>query len=96
MCCCRKGSRALAWNWTQRFIQNIQLITGSLPTAVRLSARPSVVDIQTKNGAFNPGGDVSLYGGSYDTVRPSFEYGGRGRKVQLLRGWQLRPQWHRD
>ena len=35
-----------------------------------------IVDLRTKSGAFEPGGYASLYGGSYDTVRPSLEYGG--------------------
>ncbi|HXR07828.1 MAG TPA: hypothetical protein VN765_10895, partial [Candidatus Acidoferrum sp.] len=57
-----------------RFIHNISLITGSLPAQYGFRTA-GVIDIQTKNGALNPGGAVSLYGGSYDTFRPSFEYG---------------------
>ena len=57
------------------FIHNISLITGSLPAQYGFRTA-GVIDIQTKNGALNPGGEVSFYGGSYDTFRPSFEYGG--------------------
>ena len=58
-----------------RFIQSISLITGSLPAQYGFRTA-GIVDIQSKNGALNPGGEVEFYGGSYDTFRPSFEYGG--------------------
>jgi outer membrane receptor protein involved in Fe transport len=58
-----------------RFVQSMQLITGSLPAQYGFRTA-GIVDIQTKTGAFEQGGEVSLYGGSYDTVRPSFELGG--------------------
>ena len=35
-----------------------------------------IVDIQTKSGAFAPGGDLQMYGGSHDWLQPSGEYGG--------------------
>ena len=58
-----------------RFVDSMQLITGSLPAAYGFRTA-GVVDIQTKSGAFENGGEAEMYGGSYDTVRPSFEYGG--------------------
>ena len=58
-----------------RFVESMQLITGSLPAQYGFRTA-GVVDIQTKSGAFENGGEVGVYGGSYDTVRPSFEYGG--------------------
>jgi outer membrane receptor protein involved in Fe transport len=58
-----------------RFVGSMQLITGSLPAAYGFRTA-GVVDIQTKNGAFENGGAAELYGGSYNTIRPSFEYGG--------------------
>jgi len=58
-----------------RFVDCMQLITGSLPAQYGFRTA-GVVDIQTKSGAFENGGEVGVYGGSYDTVRPSFEYGG--------------------
>jgi outer membrane receptor protein involved in Fe transport len=57
-----------------RFIESMQLIDGSLPAEYGFRTA-GVVDIQTKTGAFANGGDVGLYGGSYNTFRPSFEYG---------------------
>ena len=58
-----------------RFVESMQLITGSLPAQYGFRTA-GVVDIQTKSGAFDQGGEVSMYGGSYDTIRPSFELGG--------------------
>ena len=57
------------------FVDSMQLITGSLPAQYGFRTA-GVVDIQTKSGSFDQGGEVSIYGGSYDTVRPSFELGG--------------------
>jgi outer membrane receptor protein involved in Fe transport len=58
-----------------RFVESMQLITGSLPAAYGFRTA-GVVDIHTKSGAFENGGTADMYGGSYDTLRPSFEYGG--------------------
>ncbi|MGH7976378.1 MAG: TonB-dependent receptor [Limisphaerales bacterium] len=58
-----------------RFVDSMQLITGSLPAQYGFRTA-GVVDIQTKSGAFENGGTAEMYGGSYDTIRPSFEYGG--------------------
>ena len=58
-----------------RFVESMRLITGSLPAAYGFRTA-GVVDIHTKSGAFENGGEAELYGGSYDTIRPSFEYGG--------------------
>ncbi len=58
-----------------RFVESMQLITGCLPAAYGFRTA-GVVDIHTKSGAFENGGTVDLYGGSYDTFRPSLEYGG--------------------
>ena len=66
-----------------RFVQSMQLITGSLPAQYGFRTA-GVVDIQTKSGVFEPGGEVDLYGGSYDTFRPSFEYGGSEGKFNYF------------
>jgi outer membrane receptor protein involved in Fe transport len=58
-----------------RFAQNVTLITGSLPAQYGLRTA-GVVDISTKTGATEPGGEVSLYGGSFDTIHTSVSYGG--------------------
>jgi outer membrane receptor protein involved in Fe transport len=58
-----------------RFVQSMQLITGSLPAQYGFRTA-GIVDIQTKSGAYENGGSVDMYGGSHDTINPSFEYGG--------------------
>ncbi len=58
-----------------RFVSSLQLITGSLPAQYGFRTA-GVVDIQTKSGVADQGGDISLFGGSFGTVRPSFEVGG--------------------
>jgi outer membrane receptor protein involved in Fe transport len=58
-----------------RFVQSMQLITGSLPAQYGFRTA-GVVDITTKTGGFEPGGELSLYGGSFGTIRPSLELGG--------------------
>ncbi len=58
-----------------RFTNSFTLITGALPAQYGLSTS-GIVDIQTKSGLFAPGGLVSTYGGGYQTLQPSAEYGG--------------------
>ncbi len=58
-----------------RFAHDVTLITGSLPAQYGLRTA-GVVDITTKTGAADPGGEVSLYGGSYGTIHASVSYGG--------------------
>ena len=56
-------------------IGNLSLLTGAMPAEFGLRT-VGVVDITTRNDAFNNSGSVSLYGGSRGTFEPSFEYGG--------------------
>ena len=63
-----------------RFVSSLEFITGSLPAQYGFRTA-GVVDIHTKSGAFEPSGEVEMYGGSYDTLRPSFEYGGSQGKL---------------
>lgn len=66
-----------------RFISSLQLITGSLPAQYGFRTA-GVVDIQTKSGAFQNGGETELYGGSFGTVRPSFDFGGTSGKFNYF------------
>jgi outer membrane receptor protein involved in Fe transport len=65
-----------------RFVSSMQLITGSLPAQYGFRTA-GVVDIQTKSGAFENGGQAEVYGGSNATARPSFEYGGSSGKFSF-------------
>jgi len=58
-----------------RFANSFNLITGTLPAQYGLSTS-GIIDIQTKSGLFAPGGLVSMYGGGYQTLQSSAEYGG--------------------
>jgi outer membrane receptor protein involved in Fe transport len=57
------------------FIGNISLLNGALPAEFGLRTA-SVLDITARDGAFNGGGSVSIYGGSHETFTTSYEYGG--------------------
>ncbi|MEN3288571.1 MAG: hypothetical protein V7634_2871, partial [Bradyrhizobium sp.] len=57
------------------FVGSLALLTGALPVQYGLRTA-GVVDIQTKAGAFDNSGTVSVYGGSRGTITPSVEYGG--------------------
>ncbi len=63
-----------------RFADSVDLITGALPAEYGFR-QAGVLDIHTKSGAANPGGDVDMYGGSNGTIHPSFEYGGSQGKL---------------
>ena len=58
-----------------RLASSVRLLTGALPAEYGL-VTGAVVDLQTKTGLFEPGGEVSIYGGSHGTIEPSFDYGG--------------------
>jgi outer membrane receptor protein involved in Fe transport len=59
------------------FASSLALITGALPAQFGLRTA-GIVDIQTKSGnALEQGGSIGVYGGSFGTLTPSFEYGGR-------------------
>jgi outer membrane receptor protein involved in Fe transport len=58
-----------------RFVGSLKLITGALPAEYGLRTA-GIVDIQSRTGLSEPGGDMGIYGGSYDTFNPSLDYGG--------------------
>jgi len=57
-----------------RLAGSVELITGALPAEYGLRTA-GIINITTKSGT-QPGGEVSIYGGSHGDVEPSFEYGG--------------------
>src|SRR5580692_7324121 len=58
-----------------RLIESMQMIMGSLPSQYGLRSA-GIIDLTTKSGSLDPGGSVSLYGGSHGEFEPSFDYGG--------------------
>jgi outer membrane receptor protein involved in Fe transport len=59
-----------------RLANSVALITGALPAQYGFRTA-GIIDIQTKTGTLDPGGSLSMYGGSHGWVQPSFEWGGR-------------------
>jgi outer membrane receptor protein involved in Fe transport len=59
-----------------RLANSVALITGALPAQYGLRTA-GIIDIQTKTGTLDPGGSVTLYGGSQSWFQPSVEFGGR-------------------
>ena len=57
-----------------RFAHSLSLITGALPAEYGFDTA-AVIDITTKNGVTDPGGEISIYGGARDYFQPSFQYG---------------------
>ena len=58
-----------------RLAQSVRLIDGALPAEYG-NRTAGIIDIQTKTGLFDNGGEISLYGGSHGTINPSVSYGG--------------------
>jgi hypothetical protein len=57
-----------------RFADNISLITGALPAQFGFR-NTGVIDIHTKSGTAFQTSEASIYVGSFDTIKPSFEFG---------------------
>src|ERR1700738_3798273 len=65
------------------FIGNVALLTGALPAQFGLHTS-GIVDITTKSPALDPAGSVSVYGGSRQSLTPSFEYGNAFGKTEYF------------
>jgi outer membrane receptor protein involved in Fe transport len=69
-----EGVAVFGQTLSPRLVDQFDLRTGALPAQYGLRTA-GIIDITTKSG-FKNGGQVSIYGGSNDTIEPSFEYGG--------------------
>ncbi|HEV2704171.1 MAG TPA: TonB-dependent receptor [Steroidobacteraceae bacterium] len=58
-----------------RLIESMQMVMGSLPAQYGLRSA-GIIDLTTKSGSLDPGGSITLYGGSHGELEPSFDYGG--------------------
>ncbi|HLH12994.1 MAG TPA: TonB-dependent receptor [Methylovirgula sp.] len=65
------------------FIGSLALVDGALPAEYGLHTA-ALVDIMTRGGASQPGGSISLYGGSHSTVSPYVTYGGTIGQTQFF------------
>src|ERR1700678_2493610 len=66
-----------------RLISSLTLVTGALPAEYGLRSA-GIIDLKTKSGVIDPGGSVSMYGGSHGTVEPSFNYGGSDGRLNYF------------
>jgi outer membrane receptor protein involved in Fe transport len=58
-----------------RILSSMNLITGALPAEYGLRTA-GIIDLTTRGGLLQPGGSLSVYGGSHSTFEPSGWYGG--------------------
>ena len=70
-----EGIAVFGQTLSPRLIDRFNLLTGALPAQYGLRTA-GIIDITTKSGLFNNGGELSLYGGSHGMIEPSIEYGG--------------------
>src|SRR5438067_4362066 len=84
-----EGITGFGQELSTRFADNISLITGALPAQFGFRTT-GVIDVHTKTGAEFAGGEASVQVGSFDTIMPSFEYGGViGRLTYYMTGSYL-------
>ncbi len=77
------GLSDLGDSLSTRLIDRVQLVAGALPAQYGLHAG-GVVNVTTKSGVFDRGGQVELYGGSQGEIEPAFEYGGAFGRTNLF------------
>jgi outer membrane receptor protein involved in Fe transport len=70
-----EGISVFSQTLSPRLISSMSLITGALPAEYGLRTA-GIIDLTTSSGLLQPGGTISIYGGSHDTIEPAFEYGG--------------------
>ena len=63
-----------------RLANSVSVLTGSLPAQYGINTA-GVIDIQTKTGFTSPGLSLSMYGGSWGWLEPSFSEGGHSGPV---------------
>jgi outer membrane receptor protein involved in Fe transport len=64
-------------------IHSATLITGTLPAQFG-DRTAGIIDVTTKTGSQLNGGELSLYGGSYDTFHPSLQWGGTTTNLEYF------------
>jgi outer membrane receptor protein involved in Fe transport len=65
------------------FISSVSLLDGALPAQYGVTTG-GIFDITTKQGSELEGGDASIYGGSYDSVRGNLSYGGVSNNIDYF------------
>ncbi len=70
-----EGISVFSQTLSPRLVSSLKLITGALPAEYGMRTA-GIIDITTNGGLLQPGGEVSLYGGSHNSFQPAAEYGG--------------------
>ena len=70
-----EGISVFSQTLSPRLISSLSLITGALPAEYGLRTA-GIIDLTTNSGLLQPGGYISMYGGSHNTFQPAAEYGG--------------------
>jgi outer membrane receptor for ferrienterochelin and colicins len=78
-----EGISVFGQSLSPRLISSLQLITGALPAEYGLRTA-GIIDMTTKSGLLDPGGSISVYGGSHGTFEPSVEYGGNSGSLNYF------------
>ena len=78
-----EGISVFGQSLSPRLISSMSLVTGALPAEYGLRTA-GIIDMTTKSGLLEPGGSVSLYGGSHGTFQPSIEYGGNSGNLNYF------------
>jgi hypothetical protein len=70
-----EGITGFGQEFDTHWVKGVNLVTGTLPA--QFGFRTSgIIDIHTKEGTAQNGGDLTYYGGSHETIFPSFQIGG--------------------
>ena len=64
-------------------IQSVSLLTGTLPAQFG-DRTAGIIDVKTKTGSQLNGGEISVYGGSYDTIQSSLQLGGTSGSLEYF------------
>jgi len=78
-----EGISVFGQSLSPRLISSLKLITGALPAEYGLRTA-GIIDMTTKSGVLDPGGSISVYGGSHGTFEPSFDYGGNSGNLNYF------------
>lgn len=72
-----EGLNGFGQELDSRIIGSVSVLTGSLPAQFGFRTA-GIIDVTTKSGESLNHNELSLYGGSWDTVEPSLQLGGAG------------------
>jgi len=75
-CSCRKVIPGFGLELETRFADSVSLITGALPAQVRISHEPALSTSTRRTAPFSNRAKHRSTVESFDTIMPSFEYGG--------------------